>query len=707
MAIDININSQVLPFADLASFPATGSVKTIYIAEDSDFSYYWDGTEYIQLSGGGGGSQDLQSVTDEGNTTTNNIEFNGNVGLIFDNSSKVTKGTTDSGTGGAGGVALKCSIDYELKWEAGNLYILEQDGFTIREVKYKRAITPSINDDSTKGFIVGSRWILDNATTYTCTDDTSGDAVWNLENYDSQNLQSVTDNGATTTNSLTIDSANAYSLIAPTEIGTEDKNSGTYAYLGSTGILGLKSGDYDSTLDNLEVNINGINLQIPDKASAGNYIIQTTEEKGNANGYASLDSGGKIPATQLPNSVMEFKGAWDASTNTPTLANGTGNAGDVYRCSVAGSVNFGAGAISFGVGDWVMYNGSIWQHSPATDAVTSVNGLTGAVTLTIPDAQIQSDWTQANTSALDYIKNKPNVLTPLGYYFAIQDFTTQDNPTANIPRAVKFDTIDLANGFSLQSETAIFTGTINNGGAGAGTTLTVTSITSGTLKVGMVLTGGSITAGTFISAFTSGTGGVGTYVVSISQNRTSATYTGQITSQIVCANSGVYNLQFSSQMDKSDSGVDYVDFWLRKNGVDVIGSAGTISLQGNSPAYMMAAWNYLLELSSGDIIELYWASADINMSITSQPLSTSPYPHPSIASSILTITQQAGVMAETQLDRLHAFASPYDYNGHASQGSSQSAAVWTITRLTLASDGTTTKGVATGAWTNRASLTYI
>jgi len=222
-----------------------------------------------------------------------------------------------------------------------------------------------------------------------------------------------------------------------------------------------------------------------------------------------------------------------------------------------------------------------------------------------------------------------------------------------------------------------------------------------------VLTGGSITAGTFISAFTSGTGGVGTYVVSVSQNRTSATYTGTMTSQIVCANTGVYNLQFSSQMDKSDSGVDYVDFWLRKNGVDVIGSAGTISLQGNSPAYMMAAWNYLIELIAGDIIELYWASADINMSITSQPLQTSPYPHPSIASTILTITQQAGVMAETQLDRLHAFASPYDYNGHASQGSSESAAVWTITRLTIASNGTTTKGVATGAWTNRASLTYI
>jgi len=244
--------------------------------------------------------------------------------------------------------------------------------------------------------------------------------------------------------------------------------------------------------------------------------------------------------------------------------------------------------------------------------------------------------------------------TPTGYYLAISDSTTQDNPTANIPRAVKFDTTDLANGFSLQTETAVFTGTINNGGAGAGTILTVTSVTSGTLKVGMVLTGGSITAGTFISAFTSGTGGIGTYVVSVSQLKTSATYTGTMTSQIVVSNTGIYNLQFSSQMDKSDAGVDYVHFWLRKNGTDVTASAGIISLQGNAPAYMMAAWNYLIELIAGDIIELYWASADINMSIINETAQTSPFAHPAVQSTILSITQQSGIMAGTGITALNS-----------------------------------------------------
>jgi hypothetical protein len=46
----INIDSQVLTFANLAAFPVTGTVKTIYIAEDTNFQYYWDGSQYVLLT---------------------------------------------------------------------------------------------------------------------------------------------------------------------------------------------------------------------------------------------------------------------------------------------------------------------------------------------------------------------------------------------------------------------------------------------------------------------------------------------------------------------------------------------------------------------------------------------------------------------------------------------------------------------------------
>lgn len=137
----------------------------------------------------------LASVLAEGNTTGGeNISISEGDSVILDNGSKLIKGTTDSGNGGNKGIALRCSIDYELKWEAGRLYVMEQDGFTIREVKYNFTDTPTTNDDNTKGFIVGSRWILDNDDVYSCTDDTTGAAVWQLIESGVPTLQQVLDN---------------------------------------------------------------------------------------------------------------------------------------------------------------------------------------------------------------------------------------------------------------------------------------------------------------------------------------------------------------------------------------------------------------------------------------------------------------------------------------------------------------------------------
>ena len=61
------------------------------------------------------------------------------------------------------------------------------------------------------------------------------------------------------------------------------------------------------------------------------------------------------------------KGAWDASTNTPTLANGVGTNGWVYRANVAGTVDFGAGNIVFEIGDLAVYNGTIWEKFDVID----------------------------------------------------------------------------------------------------------------------------------------------------------------------------------------------------------------------------------------------------------------------------------------------------------------------------------------------------
>ena len=96
--------------------------------------------------------------------------------LTFDNGSKLKKGTTIAD--GNGGIALKCSIDYELKWEAGRLYTMDQYGFGIRRVDHCGTTTPTAADDSTKGFVVGSIWTLDDGSSYKCTAATEGGATW-------------------------------------------------------------------------------------------------------------------------------------------------------------------------------------------------------------------------------------------------------------------------------------------------------------------------------------------------------------------------------------------------------------------------------------------------------------------------------------------------------------------------------------------------
>jgi hypothetical protein len=123
-------------------------------------------------------------------------------------------------------------------------------------------------------------------------------------------------------------------------------------------------------------------------AATKNYVDTTfvpLTQKGAALGVATLDSGGKIPATQLPSTVMDYKGNWNASTNTPTLADGVGSTGDVYRTNVAGTQDLGSGPQTFAVGDWVVYNGTIWELSNNSSAVMSVNGFTGVVVLAAND----------------------------------------------------------------------------------------------------------------------------------------------------------------------------------------------------------------------------------------------------------------------------------------------------------------------------------
>ena len=205
---------------------------------------------------------------------------------------------------------------------------------------------------------------------------------------------------------------------------------------------------------------------------------EQTSNKGTANGYASLDSGGKVPIGQLPSSIMEYQGVWNASTNSPTLADGTGSPGDVYRVTVAGSRNLGSGSISFAVGDYcVMNSSSVWEKSDTTDAVSTVAGRTGDITLTVAD--ISATGTPSSTT---YLRGDGSWQTVTGFSRSVSTPTT--NATlgntsgtdymcfANIPITAATDTntvallhLDGSNNSTVITDSSNYNGTWTASGA--------------------------------------------------------------------------------------------------------------------------------------------------------------------------------------------------------------------------------------------------
>ena len=83
-------------------------------------------------------------------------------------------------------------------------------------------------------------------------------------------------------------------------------------------------------------------------------------------------------------SGLSYQGTWNASSNTPALTSSVGTQGNYYIVNVAGSTNLN-GITDWQIGDWAIFEGSIWQKIDNTDTVTSVNGYTGTVVLTQTD----------------------------------------------------------------------------------------------------------------------------------------------------------------------------------------------------------------------------------------------------------------------------------------------------------------------------------
>lgn len=108
-----------------------------------------------------------------------------------------------------------------------------------------------------------------------------------------------------------------------------------------TGIQTLANGTSGPTINNLQQTVNDL---VTDVATIENDIVNIQND-----------------IVQLQSiDTFVYAGNWDASTNTPTLADGDGalphGPGSVYRVSVAGTQDLGSGSVSYNVGDKIVYN---------------------------------------------------------------------------------------------------------------------------------------------------------------------------------------------------------------------------------------------------------------------------------------------------------------------------------------------------------------
>lgn len=100
-------------------------------------------------------------------------------------------------------------------------------------------------------------------------------------------------------------------------------------------------------------------------------------------------------------------GNWNAATNSPTLADGSGQNGQIYNVTAAGTQNLGSGAQTFAVGDYVQYNGSIWQKIAAGTQLFNVELLlTAAQTAALIPQEGVYDLVTINTLLTPNVENR-------------------------------------------------------------------------------------------------------------------------------------------------------------------------------------------------------------------------------------------------------------------------------------------------------------
>lgn len=344
---------------------------------------------------------------------------------------------------------------------------------------------------------------------------------------------------------------------------------------------------------------------------------------GIANGAASLDSSGKVPVAQLPDSStggVIYLGTWNAATNTPTIVSGVGTKGYFYKVATAGSTIVD-GVSSWAIGDQIIFSGTVWQRVAETSApVQSVNSKVGAVVLTRVDLGAASSGANTDitslaglTTALSVAQGgtgkttltgiiKGNGNSPFNAAVAGTDYAPATSATTAQLLGGNggggFSNISLGSGLALNA--GVLTATAA-GGVGTVTSIDVNGGTTGlTFSGGPVTTSGALTLSGTLSVANGGTGKA-TLAGLLKGNGTSA-----ITSAIVGTDYAPATNGSAAQLLANSGSGGFTNVTL---GAGLLYSGGTLSAPGTGS-------------STGTVTSVDVSGGTTGLTITGGPITT-------------------------------------------------------------------------------------
>ena len=108
---------------------------------------------------------------------------------------------------------------------------------------------------------------------------------------------------------------------------------------------------------------------------------------------------------------------------------------------------------------------------------------------------------------------------------------------------------------------------------------------------------------------------------------------GTDNTRITASDDGVYNFQVTLQLEHNNSSAATLWTWINKNGTDQPYGGQKNTTKGNDD--IAVHWNFSIDLTAGQYIEMYWATDDVQLNLHTEAATA---PHPGLPSTVVAVS---------------------------------------------------------------------